>query len=71
MDEFEKLSIEDKKDKLNMETRKLLSILDNINDEEYEYYNYKEDDLNEEDYLVSEFNLVSMANEKLLDIIKE
>ena len=48
---FEELSIEDKKDILNLETRKLLSIIDKINDEEYEYYNYEQYDLNENDLL--------------------
>ena len=71
MEEYEKLSLEEKKDILNLETRKLLSILDKINDEEYEYYNYKEDDLNEEDFLVSEYNLIKEANEKLMKILKE
>lgn len=68
---FEELSIEEKKDILNLETRKLLSIIDMINDEKYEYYNYEKYDLNENDYLIKEYELIKMATEKLLRVIKE
>ena len=68
---FEELSIEDKKDILNLETRKLLSIIDKINDEEYEYYNYEQYDLNENDYLIKEYELIKLAVEKLIRVIKE
>mgnify|MGYP005748884887 CR=1 FL=1 len=68
---FEELSIEDKKDILNLETRKLLSIIDKINDEEYEYYNYEQYDLNENDYLIKEYELIKLAVEKLIRVIKD
>lgn len=68
---FEELSIEDKKDILNLETRKLLSIIDGVIDEEYEYYNYEKYDLNENDYLIKEYELIKLAVEKLLKAIKE
>ena len=68
---FEELSIEEKKDILNLETRKLLSIIDKINDEEYEYYNYEQYDLNENDYLIKEYELIKLAVEKLIRVIKD
>ena len=68
---FEELSIEDKKDILNLETRKLLSIIDKINDEEYEYYNYEQYDLNENDYLIKEYELIKLVVEKLIRVIKD
>ena len=71
MEEYLKLDLESKKKELNFKTIKLLTILDTINDERFNYYSYKKNELNEEDFLNSEYNLVSMAYDKLLDILQD
>lgn len=71
MEEFKKMDIESKKKELNYKTRKLLTVLDTINDEKFKYYSYNKNSLNEGEFLDSEYNLISMAYDKLLSILQD
>lgn len=63
--------VEEKRNKLNLELRSLLSAVDMIDGLKGEYLNYKENSLNEEEYLDEQIKLVVEAKSRLLNIFKK
>ena len=63
-------NIEEKRNRLNLELRGLLSIIDMIDGMHYEYENYKPNELSEEEYLEQQLILVVEAKTRLKDIFK-
>ena len=57
---------EDKKNELNLRIREVLSIMDMIDGQHKEYFNYEEDTLNNADYLEEQIKLVTDIKERLL-----
>lgn len=64
-------NIEDKRNKLNLEIRGLLSIIDMIDGEEIKYEDYVENSLDEEQYLDQQLRLVIEAKTRLINIFKD
>ena len=64
-------TIEEKRNKLNIDIRSILSIIDLIDGKGKKYEDYTPDSLNEEEYLNQQLALVSEAKERLLNIFKE
>ena len=62
--------IEAKRNQLNLEIRSLLSVVDMIDGLKGEYFDYKENTLNEEEYLDEQLKLVVEAKTRLVDIFK-
>lgn len=62
--------IEDLKNKLNLETRILLEIIDMIDGNKKKYYDYEENTLNELEFLKIEYELVKEAKVRLQNIFK-
>ena len=63
--------IEEKKNKLNLEMRSLLSIIDMIDGDAKEYENYVENTLDESAFLDLQIELVSEAKNRLIAIFKD
>lgn len=63
--------IEEKKNKLNLELRSLLAIIDMIDGNKKNYENYIINTLNEEHFLDQQIKLVSEAKERLINIFKD
>jgi len=63
--------VEEKRNKLNLELRSLLSVIDMIDGLKGEYIDYKENSLNEEEYLDEQLKLVVEAKSRLVNIFKE
>lgn len=63
--------VEEKRNKLNLELRSLLSVIDMIDGLKGEYIDYKESSLNEEEYLDEQLKLVVEAKSRLVNIFKE
>lgn len=63
--------IEEKRNKLNLEIRGLLTIIDLIDGNKNIYENYKTNSLNENDYLDQQIKLVEEAKGKLINIFKD
>lgn len=63
--------VEEKRNKLNLELRSLLFVVDMIDGLKGEYTNYKENSLNEEQYLDEQLKLVVEAKSRLLNIFKK
>ena len=63
--------IEQQKDILNLEIRKLLSLIDMIEGENNEYPNYEKNTLDIEKYLQQQIELIKIANEKMIKIFKD
>lgn len=63
--------VEEKRNKLNLELRSLLSVIDLIDGLKGEYIDYKENSLNEEEYLDEQLKLVVEAKSRLVNIFKE
>lgn len=62
---------EELKNKLNLEIRELLKIIDVIDGNSKEYNDYKENSLNEENYLNEQIILVTEAKSRLVNIFKD
>ena len=62
--------IEEKRNKLNLELRELLYIVDMIDGLKGEYIDYKDNALNEEEYLDEQLKLVVEAKTRLINIFK-
>ena len=62
--------IEEKRNKLNLELRSLLSIVDMIDGLKGEYLDYKENSMNEETYLDEQLKLVIEVKTRLLNVFK-
>lgn len=63
--------VEEKRNRLNLELRSLLSVIDIIDGLKGEYIDYVENTLNEEDYLDEQLKLVIEAKTRLVNIFKE
>ena len=64
-------NVENLKNKLNLELRELLYIIDMIDGLKGEYIDYKEGTLNQEMYLEEQLKLVVEAKTRLIDIFKK
>lgn len=62
--------IEEKRNKINLELRELLHIIDMIDGLKGEYIDYKENSLNEEQFLDEQIKLVVEAKTRLINIFK-
>lgn len=62
--------IEEKRNRLNLELRSLLSVIDMIDGLKGEYIDYKENSMNEEEYLDEQLKLVVEAKSRLINIFK-
>lgn len=62
--------VESKRNRLNLELRSLLMVIDMIDGLKGEYIDYKENSLNEEEYLEEQLKLVVEAKTRLIDIFK-
>ena len=62
--------IEEKRNKINLELRELLHIIDMIDGLKGEYIDYKENSLNEEMFLDEQIKLVVEAKTRLVNIFK-
>lgn len=63
--------VEEKRNKLNLEIRSLLVIIDMIDGISKDYVDYETDSLDEEGFLDQQLKLVSEAKERLINIFKE
>lgn len=64
-------TIEEKRNKLNLDIRSILSIIDLIDGKGKNYEDYIPNSLNEEEYLNQQLVLVNEVKERLLNIFKE
>jgi len=62
--------IEEKRNELNLNIRKILSIIDMIDGVKNEYEDYKTNSLNENDFLNQQLKLTEEAKNRLLNIFK-
>ena len=62
--------IEEKRNKLNLELRSLLAVMDMIDGLKGEYIDYKENSLSEEEFLDEQLKLVVEAKSRLVNIFK-
>lgn len=68
---IESLDYESKKDKLNYSTIELLKIIDmiiGVNDDTY--FNYQKNTITDDQYIIEEYKLIRLAQEKLKGIFK-
>ncbi len=63
--------IEEKRNELNLNLRKLLSIIDVIDGNIKEYENYITNSLNENEFLDQQIKLINEAIERLINIFKD
>jgi len=63
--------VEEKRNKLNLELRGLLAVVDMIDGLKGEYQDYKENTLNEEEYLDEQLKLVVEAKNRMIDIFRD
>ena len=63
-------AIEEKRNKLNLEIRSLLSIIDLIDGNNKEYEDYITNSLDEIEFLEQQIKLVNEAKERLINIFK-
>lgn len=63
--------IEEKRNKLNLEIRSLLSIIDMIDGKQKEYENYINNSLNEIGFIEQQTTLIEHAKERLINIFKD
>ena len=63
--------VEEKRNKLNLEIRSLLVIIDMIDGISKDYVDYETDSLDEEGFLVQQLKLVNEAKERLINVFKE
>lgn len=63
--------IEEKRNKLNLEIRKVLAIIDMIDGNKKEYEDYETNSLNEIGFLDQQLKLVKEIEDRLVDIFKD
>lgn len=63
-------AVEEKRNKLNLEIRSLLSIIDLIDGNNKEYEDYITNSLDEIEFLEQQIKLVNEAKERLINIFK-
>lgn len=64
-------SIEEKRNLLNLEIRKVLGIIDIIDGKTKKYADYVMNSLDEDSFLEQQIKLVTEANERLVNIFKD
>lgn len=62
--------IEEKRNKLNLDIRGLLTVIDLIDGNKKEYEDYITDSLNEIEFLDQQIKLVNEAKERLISVFK-
>lgn len=62
--------IEEKKNKLNLDIRSLLAIIDLIDGNKKDYEDYVSNTLTESQFLDQQIKLINEAKERLIDIFK-
>ena len=62
--------IEEKRNRINLELRSLLSVIDMIDGLKGEYIDYKENSMNEEQFLDEQLKLIVEAKTRLANIFK-
>lgn len=68
MNNFESLTLEQKKDILNAKLRELLTIIDLIAGTNGNYFDYEPGTISESQYFDEEYKLLDEARNKLVDI---
>ena len=63
--------IEEKRNKLNLDIRGLLTVIDLIDGKKKEYEDYITDSLNEVEFLDQQIKLVNEAKERLISVFKD
>jgi hypothetical protein len=63
--------IEEKRNKLNLNIRELLSIVDMIDGKKEEYADYKENTMSEEEYLNQQIELINIAKNRMINIFRD
>lgn len=63
--------IEEKRNKLNLEIRKILALIDMIDGNKKEYEDYETNSLNEIGFLDQQLKLVKEIEDRLVDIFKD
>ena len=63
--------IEEKRNKLNLDIRGLLAVIDLIDGNKKEYEDYVSNTLNEIEFLDQQIKLVNEAKERLINIFKD
>lgn len=63
--------IEEKRNKLNLDIRGLLTVIDLIDGKKKEYEDYITDSLNEVEFLDQQIKLVNEAKERLIRVFKD
>lgn len=63
--------IEEKRNKLNLEIRKVLTIIDMIDGKKKQYEDYETNSLNEIGFLDQQLKLVKEIEDRLVDIFKD
>lgn len=63
--------IEEKRNKLNLDIRGILAVIDLIDDKEKEYEDYITNSLDENGFLDQQIKLVEEAKERLINIFKD
>lgn len=63
--------IEEKRNELNLEIRKILAIIDMIDGNKKEYEDYEINSLNEIDFLDQQLKLVKEIEDRLVSIFKD
>lgn len=65
------MNLEDKKNKLNLEIRELNTIISMIDGIQKKYPDYKENTMNEEDFLDEQINMVVDIKQRLINVFKD
>lgn len=68
---MEQNSIEEKKNKLNLDIRSLLAVIDLIDGNKKDYENYVSNTLNENQFLDQQIKLVNEAKQRLINIFRD
>lgn len=63
--------IEEKRNKLNLDIRGLLTVIDLIDGNKKDYEDYITDSLNETEFLDQQIKLVNEAKERLINVFKD
>lgn len=68
---MEQNSIEEKMNKLNLDIRSLLAVIDLIDGNKKDYENYVSNTLNESQFLDQQIKLVNEAKQRLINIFRD
>jgi len=63
--------VEEKRNKLNLEIRELLSVVEMIDGKKEVYVDYKENTMTEEEFLNQQIKLVNLAKNRLINIFRD